>query len=145
MMYFNFTLEISLEETDRGDMKRYFYLSSVSLIFFFLLSCNNKSGFVRGDAPTAPPAAPQTTSPENTGIFFSNNFNVHDSGQYELLMFSCRRCGTDRIYNLPGGGQIHQTLGSRSTKNRRFDANGNFLGLDYSYNLFGKNNKEKKM
>ncbi len=101
------------EKTDNKVMKRYLYLPFFILISFAFMSCNNNSGLVKGDAPIHIPTDTTTTPTVvvETKILYGGYFDIANSGLYESLMSSCRRCGLKRIHTNPyGGGTTYERI-----------------------------------
>ena len=75
-----------------------------------MMSCNNDSGLVAGDAPVHYPAKNETTTVASSEILFGAYFDIINSNLYELLMASCRRCGLKRFHTSPFGGVTYQRI-----------------------------------
>lgn len=75
------------------------------IIFFALslLSCNSNNTDVDGQLTNAPQADGPVKSVEFAGYPYGAHFQVSHSGLYEILLASCRRCGTERFLDYPGG------------------------------------------
>ena len=71
----------------------------IAILFGTLLlvgSCNNKSGYIETTGPKGPDPI------VSSGYIWAGYFDVDDSGSYEDLLQTCRRCGEKRIYTENG-------------------------------------------
>ena len=85
--------------------KRFFLILNV-LALSALWACNNNPTQVQNSPP------PKTTTPPvktgEGGLFYGHSFRVQNSSAYEKLLESCRRCGTRRLIQGPGGHTTYQ-------------------------------------
>ena len=100
------------------------------LCFALLISCDGEKRAVIGSIPKEPTLL---TGTQATGIIFSGNFQVVNSGLYETLLKICSRCGTKRIIQTPFGSRYERfwILGESVKKCRNW-LNGGFLQLEFA-------------
>lgn len=111
-VFFNFTPK----KADIICMKNQWKILFFGLILCFMPSCSNNAPIGGGLKPL--PKNPKPIAATPSSVFFGGYFNPVNSGLYKLLLSSCRRCGTKRIVDTPGG-TVYQRIWTLSKKDPR--------------------------